>query len=438
MTSLPVNPNLPPDVANTVHLALKTWKSRLTFSSIAAAIGCVVMDPMMVAAWLAVVLIWEFWLSSALYLLTLRSPLLSRFDLNTGFWLSSGATGSWIYAAFGYMAWVQGGQLGIQVATLWLCGSGMHLFVYFSRHMRLLLVHLAAPVCAIVAAAITTSGLNLHTALMLVTTLTFFFATRVFATDRNALLEELNDHAIARAEAEAENGAKSQFLATMSHELRTPLNAIIGYSEIIEEDIEAGAMPRVTDARKVKMAAGHLLGLINEVLDLSKLDAGRMTLSPEPTDVNMILRDVRDTLAPLANANGNVLSVVSTLYAKDYPVDQKRLRQCLLNLGSNACKFTEGGQVVIVAAEEDGWLRFEVRDTGPGISPEAQEALFKPFSQLDGSLTRKHEGTGLGLAITRKLAQLMAGDVQVQSAAGQGATFTLRIPRPSMSQKIAA
>jgi signal transduction histidine kinase len=438
MKPYPLNHDLPPEVASTVQLSLKGRPSRLVFATLAAAIAIVSVDMRLVAIWYAILLAWEFWGARATYMATLRFPLLSRLDRRTFYSLSSGALGSWVYASFGFMSWTLGGQLGIQLATLWLCGSAMHLFVYFSRSQQVLLLHLAAPFCAIIAAAIVDTGLTWHTALMAVITIAFFSATRVFATDRNALLDALEHHAVARAEAEAENGAKSQFLATMSHELRTPLNAIIGYSAIIEEDIESGTNPRSADARNVQKAAAHLLGLINEVLDLSKLDAGRMSLAPEPTEVNQLLHDVQATLTPLARANDNTLSVFSTVAAIDRNLDPKRLRQCLLNLGSNACKFTEGGQVTIVASEDETWLRFEVRDTGPGISAEAQAQLFTPFSQLDASYTRKHEGTGLGLAITRKLAQLMAGDVTVQSEVGQGAVFILRIPASKQTQLAAA
>lgn len=233
----------------------------------------------------------------------------------------------------------------------------------------------------------------------------------------------------ARLNAESANIAKSQFLATMSHELRTPLNAIIGYTEmLIESADERGAEDERADLGRVHGAGRRLLALINDVLDLSKIEAGAMEVSTESVDVDALVAEAAATVKPSAAANGTVINVEVREALGAAHTDGFKLSQCLLNLLSNAAKFTKDGQVKLRARRDDGWLVFEVIDTGIGISPEAQKSLFQPFVQADASTTRAYGGTGLGLAITRRLARLLNGDVTVKSAPGQGSAFTLRVP----------
>jgi signal transduction histidine kinase len=256
----------------------------------------------------------------------------------------------------------------------------------------------------------------------------------LFAKDRNSLLDTIDTEKAARQAADDANAAKTQFLATMSHELRTPLNAIIGYAEIIGEDITDSRMPMSADAVRIRASAKHLLSLINEVLDISKLEADRVVLDPEPTDLPALLERVADTLRPLAAKNDNTLQLSVQPGVSHAKLDPQRLTQCVLNLGSNACKFTRNGRVGIFAdvLREDGQtlLRVVVSDTGIGISDAAIANLFTPFVQADGSITRQFGGTGLGLAITRRLARQMGGDVVVASTPGKGSTFTLTIAAP--------
>lgn len=239
--------------------------------------------------------------------------------------------------------------------------------------------------------------------------------------------------AVATRRAEAANRAKSLFLANMSHELRTPLNAVIGYSEIIEEDLDSGDTERsAADLAKIRHAANHLLAMINEVLDLSRIEAGKLELRPTEFDVSVLLRNALDTVRPTASKNRsicqlNVAPGIGVIHA-----DETRLRQCVLNLLSNAAKFTEGGVVALDArvcriGSAEG-VAISVRDTGPGISAEQLARLFQPFVQADASHTREHDGAGLGLVITRRLARAMGGDVQASSKLGQGSTFTLYLP----------
>jgi PAS domain S-box-containing protein len=245
--------------------------------------------------------------------------------------------------------------------------------------------------------------------------------------DANAELE------VARDQAMEANRAKSTFLAQMSHELRTPLNAIIGYSELLQEEAEdLGQEDFLPDLHKIHAAGKHLLSLINDILDLSKIEAGKMELFLETFQVAPMVQDVATTVRPLVDKNGNTLTVTGTEGGGSMFADLTRVRQCLFNLLSNAAKFTDKGRITLSVSREtagDGdWVTFRVSDTGIGMTPEQLEKLFQAFTQADASTTRKYGGTGLGLAISRRLCRMMGGDIAVESTAGQGTTFTIRIP----------
>jgi CheY-like chemotaxis protein/nitrogen-specific signal transduction histidine kinase len=233
----------------------------------------------------------------------------------------------------------------------------------------------------------------------------------------------------------AEQGtrAKSAFLANMSHELRTPLNAIIGYSEMLLEDArEAGRKADSADLQKIQDAGKHLLGLIDNILDLSKIEAGKMTLFMETFDLGALVDSVGHTVAPLAAKNGNELDIRCPKDLGTVHGDLTKIRQTLFNLLSNACKFTKQGTITLVAERDTGdtgdWIVFQVRDTGIGMTPEQQAKVFESFTQADESTTRTYGGTGLGLAITKSLCELMGGDIALRSAPGEGTTFTVRLP----------
>ena len=232
----------------------------------------------------------------------------------------------------------------------------------------------------------------------------------------------------AREAAERTSYAKSAFLASMSHELRTPLNAVILYAELLEEELaDRGITELAADVKKIESSAKHLLELINGVLDLSKIEAGKIDLYVEPFDLGLLIDEVAGTVKPLADKKGNTLHVVGSDVGT-VDADLTKTRQILLNLLSNACKFTEQGQITIEAARHGGqpvgFVTVAIRDTGIGMSQEQSEKLFKAFTQADVSTTRKYGGTGLGLVICRKFCRMMGGDITV----GEGSTFTVRLP----------
>jgi signal transduction histidine kinase/DNA-binding NarL/FixJ family response regulator len=233
--------------------------------------------------------------------------------------------------------------------------------------------------------------------------------------------------------AEEASRAKSTFLANMSHELRTPLNAIIGYSEMLEEEAhDSATVETVQDLQKIKSAGKHLLALINDVLDLSKIEAGKMSLHLETFDVSEMIEEIVTTLQPAIEKNSNTLWVHLAEEVGMMRADITKVRQILFNLLSNACKFTDHGTISVDVDQstEDGqdWLRFRVTDTGIGISAKQKENLFQEFVQADTSIARKYGGTGLGLAITHRFVQLMKGRIGVESQTGEGSTFTVHIP----------
>ena len=260
----------------------------------------------------------------------------------------------------------------------------------------------------------------------------------LFVTNRElrkltASLEE-NQHELeeARDVAIQANGAKSRFLANMSHELRTPLNTIIGYTELLGEELnEVGINDLDEILGRVKGSSHHLLQIVNDILDLSRIEAGRVTFNPTKIDLRAMISDIEALAAPLVKPNNNTFEVeLETTLPEHIKHDPTKLKQVLINLISNAAKFTHDGKIKLgIACPDDNLLAFAVSDTGPGIPESKQASIFKAFQQLEGSSSNPMGSSGLGLAITRELCKLMGGDVTVSSKLGHGSTFTITLPQ---------
>jgi signal transduction histidine kinase len=282
----------------------------------------------------------------------------------------------------------------------------------------------------------------LRRALPIVLGLLLFGATAIAIVQR-LVQRQLRAHEKAQRAAEEANVVKSQFLANMSHELRTPLNAIIGYAEMLVEAHEAeGRTQDNDDLQRIQRAGRHLLSLINDILAHSKIEAGKLELEPGDVPIAPLLADVADLVRAAAVANGTALTVDCPTDIGSACADPLRLKQCVLNLASNAVKFTQGGQVSLQAGltrqGASPAIKIVVRDTGAGIAPQDLARLFQPFVQVDASRTRRFGGTGLGLAITRRLIEAMGGSVTAESEPGVGSTFTLIVPRQTPALRAAA
>jgi signal transduction histidine kinase len=256
-----------------------------------------------------------------------------------------------------------------------------------------------------------------------------FAAQSVLAIQNARLFQEIEEKS---RQLELASQHKSQFVASMSHELRTPLNAIIGLTEMmVTNGARFGTEKAAEPLKRVHRAGQHLLGLINQVLDLSKIEAGKLELNPESVSLAPLIDEVIGTARQLAQQNKNNLVVEAQEKLGALTVDPMRLRQILLNLLSNACKFTTQGEVklrVHKVIDRRNWIEFAVADTGIGMTAAQQAKLFAEFTQADASTAQRYGGTGLGLAITRKLARMMGGDVTVASEPGKGSVFTVRLP----------
>jgi len=268
--------------------------------------------------------------------------------------------------------------------------------------------------------------------LMLITLLALYVIVVIMVKRLDKTLSHNVELSIARDSAKKSDVAKSQFLANMSHELRTPLNAIIGYSEIISEDIDISDSSLVLDdVSKIRSAAKHLLHLINEILDLSKIEAGQMQLFIELLDIHDLTLNVIELVRPIVCANGNTFKTDIDIENNCVKSDALKLRQILLNVLSNAAKFCKNGEIYFRIKSDNEAISIEIKDTGIGMSPEQIVNLFQPFVQADSSTTRQYGGTGLGLTITKQYCEMLKGTITVASKPNAGSTFNILIPAQS-------
>jgi len=438
-------------VANAQSEARMGWLRALL--SIPCAIGLATILPVMTAlTWLVVALAAE-----ALNRFACVRAARGEDRAKTWFFASS-VIDSLAWTGFGGLIWLQGGLEAQSAAVTAFMVMAIYTLAFSHHSARLLGAVIAPPMlayllCGLITASAMPAGAPtiMFGVVLIASTLVLagaavachlnyarMWEARGRLSDRGDVLEQAVRERTAELEAacaraEAANIAKSQFLANMSHELRTPLNAVIGYAEMLDEDLEANGEEGLrADAQRIRNSGRHLLKLVNDVLDISKIEARRLELDYEYTDLSRMLRDIADALRLAAEERGNIIDIKATQDIGPVWADSLRLHQCILNLASNACKFTRNGLVSIAAeplANERGrWIAIRVRDTGIGIEPEMLDKLFKPFVQADVSVTRRFGGTGLGLSITRELVRLMGGDVVVESAVGQGSTFTLTLP----------
>jgi len=408
-------------------IAKGVW-ARILFTWLLAILGGAALPLTFTLGYAALMTAWEFALRPALDR-HFTIPLARRSE-RQGMWALAAISlvGGICYTVLPFAAWHTNSAVGVVFATAWICGAANHDFVYFSSH-RLLLSAVIAPVAACaLAAPFLTTGFTAISAAAVLTLAAMIIAAGFLGRDRLFLMEMISRQALARAEAEQANTAKSQFLAAMSHELRTPLNAIIGYAELIEEEPQEAA----EDAGKIRSAARQLLSVINVILDLSRLEAGELTLKPERVAISEILEQVRESAAPLAAINGNAFRMTTSGELDEAELDHARLYQCVMQLIANAAKFTANGVIDLAVSREmrsEGEaIVFAVRDTGAGVPASQVERIFDPFVQADGTQGRRFEGAGLGLAFVRRVARLMGGDVICESELGRGSTFTLWAP----------
>ncbi len=401
--------------------------ARVMLSAGCCAIGAAAVDWQIMLGLFALIAAWELAVAPAC------DKLIDRFrdrisdDASIRWTAAAIFIGTLIYASFSMTLMLSNSVLGAYLSMAWLMGTLMHVFVYYSKTPMLLFPQAGVPVLLLLAHPFLFISNPLYAVLAAAALTLLLIALTQFALDRNLMIDAMAQKEREKRAAEQANEAKSKFLANMSHELRTPLNAIIGYSEMLREGAEEdGRAEDAADHDRVLRSAQHLLRLINDILDLSKIDAAKMAVRIETCDTDSLVSEACETVRHLASANRTEIAFDIAPNARVARTDAVKLSQCLLNLLSNAAKFTQAGVISVKVRREGSDLIFAVQDTGAGIAADKLPGLFQPFVQADASIERR-DGTGLGLAITRGLARLLGGDVSAESELGRGSTFTLCI-----------
>lgn len=407
-------------------LAVSRGGSRLrTAAMVIAAIPVVVLlNKPLLLVWLAALVLWNSALVRPLERRWVRPLIESNLETARRRRAAMVFFGLSLTQVLALVAWIEGGAFAAVVATAWSLSSATQVFVYYSRD-RLLMAAGVAPIIAatLVGPALSFGGLTWAAGASSMFLLIALAAGGAFVGRSDKLIAQAAEEAAGRRTAEAANSAKSRFIANMHHELRTPLNAIIGYSEILRENaVDARREADIADLDRVLAAAQLQLMMIGDLLAFSELQDGRLQLELHDFDPAAVARETAASLRVSVEANANTLTL-------DIPdlgsarSDPAKLRHCLEHLLSNAGKFTRDGVVMLRVRREGEALVFTVHDTGVGIAPERQRAIFEPFTDAGP----EHGGAGLGLAITARIARLLDGAVSVESAPGKGSTFTLRV-----------
>mgnify|MGYP001458123470 CR=1 FL=1 len=415
-----------------VEMARKGVAGRIVYALVVSVCALFWLAPAIVAAYAAVVVLWETigrpW-STARVVAALRD----RRDLLRLYHRCVILSVACLYALIPFTGVFSHLMIGWYVAIMSFCSAIIAGVTYFSND-KWQFAACTTPSFLVATLAPFTFGVPLPiVTVVLALNAMFVLSALQSALHRAELVESITKEEAARSRAENANVEKSQFIANVSHELRTPLNAIIGYTELMRENAEEDSRAEdQADLDKVLAASRRLLSMVNELLDISKIEAGKLALEVSWYDASEMIGAAADIVRPIAEANGNTLHLELAPGLGQGVSDEFRLSQCVVNLLTNAARFTENGAVTLRARRERGpggeWFVIDVGDTGIGMTAETLERVFNPFTQADASVTRKYGGTGLGLAITRRVARLLGGDVTVVSEPGAGSTFTLRTP----------